>query len=98
MRIEGVASGQTAVAPVVLTGAAGCEETGGGVAVAGEGRWVMGFVAWLQTSVDRTGAFQRLDDPTRATGMAVAVGVAVPTPVAAGMGSRTEQPVAYLQA
>jgi hypothetical protein len=91
-----------------LTDAVDCEVTGGGAVVATDDQLAMNFVAGLQTSVDRTAAFQHLGDPKRVAGMAVAVGVAGPTSVAvaavvaaagaAGMDTHMEEPGAYHQA
>lgn len=89
--LEGVASGNIAEASEVLTVAVDCEETAGGVAAADDVRGEMGFAAELQTFVDHTEPFQRRGVPMTATGMAVAVGVAVPKSAAVAVYIRMEE-------
>lgn len=93
--LGGVAFGNIAGASEVLTVAVGCEETGGDVAAAAaaedDARGEMGFVAELQTFVDHTETFQRPGGLTTVMGMAVAAGVAVPTPAVVAVNIRMEE-------
>jgi hypothetical protein len=91
-----VASGNIAEGSEVLPVAVGYEETGGDAAAAADdAQGEMGFVAELQTSVDRTETFQRPGGPRRATGTAVAAEVAVPKPAVAAVNIRMERPDPY---
>lgn len=100
MPLAGVAFGNIAGASEVLTVAVGCEETGGDAAAAAaaaedDARGEMGFAAELQTFADHTETFQRPGGLTMVTGMAVAVGVAVPISAVVAVNIRMEEPGPY---